>query len=458
MKQIVYYGIGLVIAKLVAIFMLPIMTGILSPAEYGTLEILQTFINILLTIFCLGQGDAIFRFGGMASTKQAMDSICLNAGFLVFSSNLFLCIPMILFASQISSMLPGNTNSWQIVYLALLMIPSNILVVQLDWLRLQENALAFVWTNVIRTFIQAGLVLIVLYAGYGVTGIMFVSVISNVLIFLYFLPTQLKGLSQVDLNIQKRLFLYGIPLIFAGLGDFVIMSLDIWWLGYAIGAAEMAKFALAMKFAMVTLFLIQPFTMWWYPKRFKYINHRDYCAKTTELGVILGMICAFSVTLGGSLFVHLFISKNYQDAILYLPLCAFIFPLKIAGDIMSMGLFLEKTKKIMWINNMVAVLTMIGFYFSIPLWHVWGALYILCSVLCLRWLIFFYYSQKELYLPYRYLRLGLFIVVYAVCQSSIWLMGTVTAYVIYGGGLWLFLIAIAYYLKFIPPLTVLLKS
>ncbi len=107
---------------------------------------------------------------------------------------------------------------------------------------------------------------------------------------------------------------------------------------------------------------------------------------------------------------------------------------------------------------MVAVLTMIGFYFSIPLWHVWGALYILCSVLCLRWLIFFYYSQKELYLPYRYLRLGLFIVVYAVCQSSIWLMGTVTAYVIYGGGLWLFLIAIAYYLKFIPPLTVLLKS
>lgn len=416
-KQVFLYGLGIVSLKLISLLMLPIVTRILSPSEYGSLEVLLTFNNLLLIILSFGLSDAIFRFGGTAKSDTAMETICGNAATLALKISLVFCIPMIIFAKYIATWLPGQITAWQIIFLAIAYIPCNILMVQLDWLRFKDNVKTFVWVNFIRALIQALVVLITLLQGYGISGIMFASAVSNGAIVLHFALFQFKGKFKNNHRWQKKLFLYGLPLSLNGIADFITLWLDNWWLAATVGTAVMAKFALAIKFSFITSLLIQPFSMWWYPKRFKHLNtetERQYNANITEIGVALGFVSAFFIMIISQLIIKILIPVEYHEAIAYLPWTCFIFALKNAGDMMNTSLLLEKPFYLMWINIFIAVLTVIGFYVYIPLYQSWGVILVLNLVFAFRWFLNVYLSQKEFYLPYRYYRLALLIIMLIV--------------------------------------------
>lgn len=449
-KHIFLYGLGLISMKAISLLMLPIVTRILSPAEYGTLEVLLTLMNLLYIVLGFGLSDAIFRFGGMGQTTRVIEQICRNATLQAFIISFILCIPMIFFADKIALLLPGNVTSFQIIYLVIALIPSNVLVVQLDWLRLNENIKAFVWINLIRALIQAIMVLITLFAGYGVTGIMFSSIISNLLIFFYFVFIQLKSNLQFNIAWQKKLFLYGLPLSFSGIAEFITLWLANWWLAFVIGPAEMAQFALAMKLSFLTILLMEPVILWWFPNRFKHLGsiaERAYTAKISEVGVILGFIFALGVTLASSILIKCFIPASYHKAISYLPWLCFMFAIKNAGGMMNTGLFIEKTHFQMFINTLTALFTVIGFYFLIPYKQAWGVIIVLNLVFTFRWFAFTYLSQKEIYLPYRYLKLVIFIIIIGSTIASIQWMTSLYDYLIKGGTLLVLVVIFSFYLK-----------
>ena len=201
-RHIFLYGIGLLSMKVISLLMLPITTKILSPGDFGTLEVLLTFNNLLYIVLGFGLSDAIFRFGGMAKTPQEIEIICHNAASQAFIIGIMLSVPVILLSNKLAPLFPGHVTTLQIFYLGLALIPVNVLQVQMDWLRLKEDVTSFVRINVIRALIQAAMVLLMLLTGYGVTGIMFASVISSYLIFFYVLIIQLNA-PLIDYNLAK---------------------------------------------------------------------------------------------------------------------------------------------------------------------------------------------------------------------------------------------------------------
>lgn len=456
-RSIAYYAIGLIATKIISLLVVPIMTRFLSPTEYGNLEVLLTFINLASIVIGFGLTEAIFRFGGMAKTPQLMNVICSNATTMSLLIGCMLSSPIIIFANQISNILPGKITSLQVIYLGLTLIPANVLVVQMDWLRLKEDTTRFVWVNFLRSLLQSILVLLSLYLGYGVSGIMLASAITTSSVMLYFLLFQFDTPLQLNLSLQKKLFFYGLPLSFNGIAEFILLSLSYWWLAYDIGPKQMALYALAMKFSMLISLLIQPFYMWWDPTRYKHLNtknSRRYTAFTSELGVTICYIGAYGVSIGGSLFILWFIPSNYHHAIAYLPLSCFALVLKYAADMMNTGLFLKKPTYIMLINTSMAILTIIGFYFFIPFWHIWGVLLILHLTLLIRWIAYAYLSQKELQLPYRYLSLIPFIFISELFGLSVHWMKNSLDYIVIGGGLFIIQIGLAYYLRLLPLLKI----
>lgn len=458
-KQVIYYGLGLIATKLISLIVLPIMTHLIDPAQYGDLEILLTFINLVTIILGFGLTEALFRFGGTAKTARFISIVCANATTLALIIGVVICSPIILFATTIKTLLPGSITTAQVIYLGLALIPCNALAVQLDWLRLKGEATQFVVISFCRSLLQALLVLLALYAGFGVTGIMFVTAFTTIFMLVYFLLFQLDAPLQFNKSLQKKLFFYGLPLSFNGIAEFVFMSLSTWWLAYVVGAAAMAPFALAMKFAAIAGFIIYPFYMWWGPERFKHLETeaaQKYTAYWAEIGVVISFFGAYLVTIGGSLIILWLIPVAYHEGIDYLPIASFMLASKYAADIMSTGLFLEKPNYVMGINTAVAILTVIGFYFCIPIWHVWGTLFVLLTALLLRWIAYVYLSQQQFYLPYRYFRIIIFISASLVLGIVINELENGLFYIVGGGLGSLFLLGLAYSLDLLPPLKYLI--
>lgn len=452
-KHIFLYGAGLLSEKVISFIMLPIMTRFLLPAEYGTLEVLLTIANTLSIALSCGLTEAVFCFGGMAKTPLLRDKICINAVTLELIIGIVVCTPMLLFSSKLSLFFPGKTTSWQIIYLGFYLVLMNLSALQFDWLRLKNDVKIFVLINFFRSLIQGCFVFIVLFYGYGVTGIMFVSVVVNVVNLFYINFFKLKTTLQFNSGLQKKLFFYGLPLGFCGIAEAIIIGLPTWWLAYTVGTAEMAIFAVSMKFAMVTLLLVYPFSMWWLPERYKDISTeagKKRCAQNTEIGVALGFLFALGVAIFGSVLIMWLTPQIYHRAIMFLPGLSFMFALKHAANMMNTGLFLRRTQNVMWINIIVTVLSVVAFYFVIPYSPIWGIIIVLNIAFVLRWVLYVYFGQRELFLSYRYARLGIFLMVITASMISVNWMTSVSDYIIKGGLLWVLVVMFAFSLKLIP--------
>ena len=64
-----YYAGGLLLMKGISLLMLPVLTHLLAPREYGQLEVLLTIINLGSLILGFGLVDALYRFAGMAADE-----------------------------------------------------------------------------------------------------------------------------------------------------------------------------------------------------------------------------------------------------------------------------------------------------------------------------------------------------------------------------------------------------
>ena len=61
-KDTAVYGIAGAVTKFLAIFSVPILTRILNKSEYGTIDIVLTFVFVFNSVIVFGQDSAIGRF------------------------------------------------------------------------------------------------------------------------------------------------------------------------------------------------------------------------------------------------------------------------------------------------------------------------------------------------------------------------------------------------------------
>ena len=61
-KHAVVYALGVIIGKVASFVMLPIYTRYLTPADYGTLELLEMTTDVVGMIAGIGLASSVFRF------------------------------------------------------------------------------------------------------------------------------------------------------------------------------------------------------------------------------------------------------------------------------------------------------------------------------------------------------------------------------------------------------------
>lgn len=82
LKNIIALMFGSVMTKGINFIMAPLFIRWLSPTEYGTFDLLCTYVTLLIPIFAFGTHHAVFRFLLDARTEDIKESIVTNTLFL----------------------------------------------------------------------------------------------------------------------------------------------------------------------------------------------------------------------------------------------------------------------------------------------------------------------------------------------------------------------------------------
>jgi len=403
--QTCVYGFGIVLMKSVSFIMIPYVTRYLVPEEFGNLQVLNVLGDFSEVFFGFGLGAAMVRFAVTAKSHDETRRFCANSLGLVMIISFVLSPLMFFYVDDIKNLLPANVTGLQVRFVIINIMLGSINAIQLTWLRLNNKAFVFVIMTTGRAVLQAGLVAMSLAAGFGVTGILFSACVSVAVISVALITIQIRDIGiSVDWQHSKVLIAYGAPLILSGMGIFTTSGLEQWWVAKVIGVADMAQYALAVKFLVLAPTLLYPFELWWGPRRFSLLKSPEDLiinGRIASMGTTLAFIVALFASFIGIIGIKLLTPESYHYASNYLPWLAVSWSIGAAVDMLNLGCYTQKTTFTPTLIILFsAIITIFSFYNVIPIYGIPGLIFCLYVNNLIKLLLFTYFSQKVLYLPY----------------------------------------------------------
>ena len=407
LNQSALYGLSIFLMKGISLVMLPIYTSYLMPSDYGRLEVLVVFSNIVSIVLGFGLVEALYRFVGLAEgieNKQRHAAECLLVAAIIalISYVIFHC-----YAQDLLPYLPGDITENELYLLGIALSVGGLINIPLAWLRITERAALFFTISMLKVVLQVSLTFYWLINGWGITSILAAGAVSSVVVAIILCVIQLRETKlSFSVNHLKSIVTYAGPIFIGGAATFTLSGMDRWLLAEHFGATQIAAYAIAIKFALVPTLLIQPFTLWWFPKRFSVLKEDDgksINAHFAVVGAIISVLICGGLGLLGPLLIHHLTPVAYHGAISILPWLLLCTLLKLLSDLLNLGCFVEKSSKVQMNINLVA--SAIGGLFLIlliPIFSIDGALIALIVAGITRLALFYYFSQKKLYLPYKF--------------------------------------------------------
>ncbi|NMP32106.1 lipopolysaccharide biosynthesis protein [Thalassotalea sp. M1531] len=392
--------------KGVSLVMLPVYTHYLSPEEYGRLEVIVVFSNLASIFLGFGLVEALYRYVGLATQDECKKQHAAECLLLAVIIAAIAYIFFHFFSSAIALYLPGNITEHEIYLLGVALALGGVVNVPLAWVRITARAGLFFKVTMAKVILQVAMSFYWLTQGLGVESILASGAISTVVIACYLCQLQYRetGFKFSTANL-KSIVNYGWPILIGGAATFALAGLDRWLLAEYFGAEDIATYAIALKFALVPVLLIQPFTLWWYPKRFSVLQQTDGVilnAKFATFGAVLAVSMCALLGLIGPILIQWLTPREYHHAANLLPGLLLCTSLKLISELLNLGCYIDaNSQKQMVINMVASVVGALLLFVLIPNYHVVGAIASLLVAYSVRTFLFYFHSQRRLYLPYK---------------------------------------------------------
>ncbi|MGU3496455.1 oligosaccharide flippase family protein [Xanthobacteraceae bacterium A53D] len=411
-RETLYYTIGLVVLRAIGLVMLPVNTYFLSSAEYGRLEVLLSFIDVGALLFGLALPAALSRFVGEVETWEARKAVCAEyAGLALLVCGVLVALGAI-FSAPVMGLLPEPVTRTEFLLLLAAICLEGVLGVGLTWMRIRGAAKTFLVMSLSRALFQAALSATLLALGFGVEGVLIASATAALLqggaMVIYLIRD--CGISLRFARWQEMIIYCG-PLLLSALAAFVLGSYDRWVLAANVTSEDIALYGVAGRLGALTAVLLQPFHMWWFPKRFMVLkeeNGAERSADIVSLGYLIVLAAMITVALGGPFAVHILTREAYWGATVFIAFIALNYAIQETGSLLEIGLYLRRDGFAPLIINLIGAGIAIALYYTlIPTHGVAGAIAATLIAQTVRVLITYAVSIHYAPIPYRFGRLGI---------------------------------------------------
>ncbi len=298
--QSVIYGLGGILSRLIAVFLIPIYATYLGTAGFGRIETILALTGVLVILLRLGITSAFFRFY-FDSDDEARRTLVVRTSFwfTMGMATLGLAVGFV-FAGPLSDALKLH-DPW-LVRAGFVGLWAQMNYAQMTSLfRVEERPISFAIASVANVLITIGsTIALVVGAHKGAIGAVIGNFLGTLAVYVVLLGYRRYQLGlQFDRALLRGMNSFGMPLVPAALALWAINFSDRLFIGQFKGQAEVGVYSLAVRVASVIVFVMTAFQLAW--PAFAYSIRDDEEAKRTYayvLTYLLFVTCWISLALG----------------------------------------------------------------------------------------------------------------------------------------------------------------
>lgn len=205
----IIFGIGNVLSKVILFFLMPLYTSALSPSQYGTAELLNNSVDLIMPFVTLCLYEAVFRFSidNENYNKVGVFSNCLRVSIQLLVLSIAICLLAFIISSSVYPL-----------YFLIMLIPFSFRQMFAQFTRGIGYSKDFAMSGVLNALSLVFFNLFFLkYLQLGVLGYIISIALGNFLSAFY-LFSKIKlyryiNFKEVDKNLGKQMLTYSLPMI-----------------------------------------------------------------------------------------------------------------------------------------------------------------------------------------------------------------------------------------------------
>ncbi len=319
-KNTIIIFFGKVCTQLISFLLLPLYTAYLTTSEYGVVDLIQTYVTLLVPIITLELEMSIFRWliDSRGKDKETTKLISNNFYVLLLSLSIF----SILF---IIASLFINIPFKFIILLDIIVcvLSGNFLQISRGLGKIMDFSISCILTGL--TTVISNIILIV-FCHMQAEGMIISMAIANGVCALYlFIRLKLYKMINfklIDHKLLKGMYKYSIPLVPNGISWWIVNVSDRSIISLVLGASYNGLYAISNKFPTIISSLTGIFNLSWSESASLHINSED---RDEFFSDITNTVVRLFSTLGVGMlacmpFVFpIMINSKYENAYLYIP-------------------------------------------------------------------------------------------------------------------------------------------
>jgi O-antigen/teichoic acid export membrane protein len=410
-KHSAIYGLGGIVSRLIAVFLLPLYTRYLEPADFGAVGLLVGLSAVLVTILRAGISSAFFRFYFDAKdTAERLLVLRTSFWFTMASATAGLAAGVLLAEPLADLLLLDDAN---LVRAAFVGIWAQMNYEQLTALfRVEERSTLFVLASLanIAVTVAATLVLVVGY-DQGALGVIVGNFTGTLAVYLALLGYRRAQLGlQVSRPLLREMNRFGVPLVPSALALIALSFGDRFFLNELVGTDEVGRYELGVRIASAMVLLITAFRTAW--PAFAYSIEDDDEAKRTYAYVLTYLVAAASwlaLALGllSPWLVRLLATPEYYEGGRVVALLSFGSVAYAGYIVMAIGVGRAKRTKFNWvITGGAAALSVVLNLLLVPRYELIGSGIAAASAYAAMFLGMCWYAQRVFPTPYQWRRVA----------------------------------------------------
>lgn len=342
-ENMLVYGLGGVISKIIPLVMVPIITRLMpDPTYYGLSDLSTTVIAFAQAFAVMGMYDAMYRMFFEKDDQPYKEQVCSTALSFTLVSSAAVFFILLLGKNLIAEWIFKDRAYVNLVYLcamAVLVGATNSIVAAPT--RMQNKRTVFLVTNTVSPILAYAVAVPLLLKGYYVIALPLASLISHIVMEATFLLMNKCWfhLRKFDWDLLRQLLKIGVPAMPSFLIYWLFNSCDRLMIASFMNVSAEGLYAVGSKLGMASQLIYTAFAGGWQYFAFSTMKEKDQVKTNSMILEYLGaisfvaatFICAWSYPIYKLLFVGDYVSGYVVSPYLFLaPLIQMLF--QVAGN------------------------------------------------------------------------------------------------------------------------------
>lgn len=428
-KQTAIYGLATVLPRMFSFLLVPLYTDLLPKAEYGKVSIIFAWMIFFNVILAYGMETAFFRFYNNESNKK---SVLETSMISIFWTTLVFLVIALLFRTTLADW--SGIDSQYITYTIWILALDALVIIPFSKLRAYQKPMVYAAIKIGNVLVN--LVLSVLFLVYipklietnpkGFISSLYVenfeigyiflaNIIASLLTFVALSPDYVYLKWKFDFGLWKRMLVYGLPIMVAGIAFAINEQFDKILLSKLLPAniadSEVGVYSACYKLGLFMVLYRTAYTLGIEPFFFSHASEKNApqtYAMVTKYFVIFGSFILLTVIVFADLFKFLMIrDSSYWVAMKVVPLIILAnFFLGIYTNLSVWYKLIDKTYVGAYISIVGAIITLVLNFLLIPAMSYYGSAIATLAAYGSMMFISYYLGNKYYPIPYDFKKIG----------------------------------------------------